>query len=589
MVKNYTIKKQVSVEEAVEGLVVAIRQCDYDQLESHMLGGLQKVVDAHLQQDNPDSVSVLQYADRNGGPEALLQLEHPHAHRLLHGVASIPEVCARLECMHKDATFDDSMEGCEMSLKVLREGLARLVACLSAIQSFFVVCLQLGNAVNTGSAAPVARHGFKLCALQKLLDVKAPNKSGLSLFHVAVAMMTPETAAELCNPDLSSALLQAKLARGASVYKDCLRALESFQILATVARTGVFKGREIPRTAHRPQGGSARLAASTDNFWPRMLALAERGKPAAARVKRLCISVVHGYNDLGLFFDDAMCLWPPPQDDTDKEKLDLFSVFHDFVTNFAKARSEVEQTRFVSEVQKQFSYSFSLGSQAEPELETIRAASLTPRKRPSSLTPRGNIGFDMRDLSPARPRARTPNPQRSPVKAENPQRSPVKAENPQRSPVKAEMPPRSPMKADARPRSPVKADVPPRSPVRTDMPPRSPVKAETPKRNSEKAENDSSMANLPPQGASSPYKSVASPKRPPASPDAKTSRRDQVSLCCCQRRSPPRRPPASPDAKAKLRQEQVELTTATPPRKRIPGSIGSPLTPVHEQGETPYR
>jgi len=418
MVKNYTVKKQVSVEEAVEGLVVAIRQCDYDQLESHMLGGLQKVVDAHLQQEKPDAVTVLQYADRNG-PEALLQLEHPHAHRLLHGVASIPEVSARLECMHKDATFDDVMEGCETSLKILREGLVRLVACLPAIQSFFVACLQLGNAVNTGSAAPVARHGFKLCALQKLLDVKAPNKPGLSLFQVAVAMMTPEIAAQLCSPDLANALLQAKLARGASVYKDCLRALESFQVLATVAHTGVFKGREIPRTAHRPQGASARLAASTDNFWPRMLALAERGKPVAARVKRLCISVVHGYNDLGLYFDDAMCLWPPPQDDQDKEKLDLYAVFHDFVTNFARARTEVELTRFVSEVQKRFSYSFALGSQAEPEPETVpvRASSLTPRKRASqALTPRGNLGFDLRDLSPARPRARTPQPQRSPTK-----------------------------------------------------------------------------------------------------------------------------------------------------------------------------
>ena len=42
----------------------------------------------------------------------------------------------------------------------------------------------------------------------------------------------------------------------------------------------------------RPRGGSARLAAAADNFWPRMMDLARRGRPLAANVLHRCISVM---------------------------------------------------------------------------------------------------------------------------------------------------------------------------------------------------------------------------------------------------------------------------------------------------------
>jgi len=345
MVKNYHIKKRVTVDEAVEGLVVAIRECDYDQLETHMLAGLQRVVDAHMQQDGPDSTSVLQYVRRNG-EKALHDLDHAHAHLLLYGVVTVPEVSARLECMHLESTFDETMSTCIASLNVLREGLKQLVASLESVKFFFAVCLQLGNSLNEGSAATVARHGFKLCALQKFMEAKSSSRPGLTAFHVAVALTTPDVANDLCRPELKDALLQAKTTRGGMVYQDCLKALQGYQALSTVARTGVFKGREIPRR-EKPQGGSARMQAATSNdrFWPRMKNLSERGKPVAKQVKDLCTSVIVAYNDVAVYLDDATCQWPPPNDDSDKDKQDLFGVFHDFVSNFTKVRSDVASFR----------------------------------------------------------------------------------------------------------------------------------------------------------------------------------------------------------------------------------------------------
>jgi len=233
-------------EAAVEALICALRVCDYDRVPPQALEDIKKVVVAHIEDRNHQT--VVQFVERNG-EEALQTLEHPHLHRFLYGILQIPCISPRLECMYAEATKEESLGHCRSNLEILRTGLRTLSGLMRPLARFFAAARHLGNAINKdcmNSSAGVSQYGFKLTSLVKLLELKSPTERDASLFHFALLLMPKDEVDQLCEASAVEDLQRARLARSYTVYQVCTQFLDGFRKIQELVRTGAYQGVEIP-------------------------------------------------------------------------------------------------------------------------------------------------------------------------------------------------------------------------------------------------------------------------------------------------------------------------------------------------------
>jgi len=374
ILRHPKLPQLVGVDLAVGELVDALHRCDYDRLTAGMLEDLRKVASAHADERSGSGQTVLTFV-KSHGEDALQHLEHPHLHRLLYSVLQIPAVTLRLECMILEATFSEHAELCHRNLEVLHAGFECLLSNLAPLRSLFAAALCLGNALNRGSSAQVAGHGFKLCSLPKLLELRLPVRKEASLLHFALLWLPRSDVEKLCQPRALEALRRARAARGHTVYQDLLRQLEGFRSIQELAVTGHLRGHEVPRGAGATaaaNGPAVQLPRGNGSgFHARMGAFAEQGRGLACRLWRFGRGVFRAYRDLAAFLDD-FAVYPPPKEEQE-DKRDLFAVFHQLFETIARVRAEVEEQRLPLDVTSTFRVSLPFADGVHTSCESLPA------------------------------------------------------------------------------------------------------------------------------------------------------------------------------------------------------------------------
>lgn len=380
--------QKAGANKAVDELVQAVKDCDYDRLEDGTLEDLRKVTAAHLEDKKQNVLAFVE----SRGEEALQQLEHSHLHRLLYGLLCIPSVPQRFECMMTDINFNDNALRCHRNLQVLMEGLACVREILEPLGRIFAAALRLGNALNLGSSAPVAGHGFRLCALSKLLELRSPVKKEISLLHYTLLWVPEEEVEALCDPDVLDRLQKAQASRTQTVYMDLVAHLESFQQIQTLVKTGQYKGQEIAR-----QGDE-------DAFFQKMATFVKRGGRKAEFLQKLGIGVFDAYMKLGAFLGDLKAVYPPPAEGSE-EKKDLLAVLFEFLSTVRRVLGEVRNQRLAQEVERLagISLPFTTGLD-EAVFQSPKAASEPLAQEPTALPePLAEAPAQSKPLVPAEP------------------------------------------------------------------------------------------------------------------------------------------------------------------------------------------
>lgn len=340
---------------AVRKLVHAFRCCDYSCLEPQVMDDLRKVALAHLARPE---LNVLSFVESRGA-EALNRLEYPHLHRLLYGVLRVPGAPSRLECMSFEATFAEHNAHCANNLKSLNEGLQCLHSRSEAIKEVFFVLKWLCNKLNAGSSAPVLSRGFKLCGLQKFSELRSPVRKDVSLLHYAVLWISPRDLELLTDVTAIETLSKAQLARAHTVYLDMVSQLEGFNHIRVLVQTGSYKGQEIQRAEEED-----------DRFHQTMSSFVQEGKSEVDRLWKSGCNVFRSYMSLGQWFGDINSCYPPPKDAQD-DKLDLFSVMHQFFACLRRVSMEVADLKLAEEI-----------AQMNPGVQLPMLGSAAPRELP---------------------------------------------------------------------------------------------------------------------------------------------------------------------------------------------------------------
>ncbi|CAE8699358.1 unnamed protein product [Polarella glacialis] len=371
---------QVAVDLAVEELLAALLRCDYSRIMPCMVDDLHKVVCSHLEGGH----NILSYVEGRG-EQALDSLEHPHLHRLLFGLMRIPAIPVRLECMALQLTFQDNIANCRENLEALSLALQNVSRNLGPLRQLWALVLQLGNALNRGSPAPVSERGFKLSTLPKLLELRSPHRKEASLLHFALLLMKPSEVDELCQPDFVYSLQQAQAKRTHTVYLDLLTQLDSFRHIQTLAGSGRYKGQDVPRCTSSksqvpessPEQSEPPLALDEDAFFKTMSQFVESGCKEVGNLWRLGKQVFEGYRDLGLLFEDLLYVFPPPKDDADTKK-DLFDIFAKFINSIIRARAEIDSLGLDKEVKPKAEGLTNDATPASPKSAEATVSATTP-------------------------------------------------------------------------------------------------------------------------------------------------------------------------------------------------------------------
>jgi len=362
-------------EEAVEEILEALYACNYSVMPPEVLTELRKVIAAHAAKT--DASQTVTGLVSQQGIKALQELDHPHLHQLLYGVMRIPCVDARLECMVFEATYNDSLKHCYDNLMVLHSALERLGRRRGAVRRFFGTALNVGNALNKDSSAPMAQHGFRLCSLKTFQEARSSSNPRLTLFHFVLLLLEREEVRELCDAEDLEALRQARLARSCTVHQVCTQLLTAFAEIERLVDTTQYKGRTIARS----NVGDA--FEQQDSFHEHMRKFVERGRCSARSIRVFRAHVFANYRELSAHFADPKAVYPPPRTASDPTQ-DLFDVFYQFFDAVAKAEGDVQVLRQTREVMEK------LGLEPEP---------VAPSKSFSLLNFRASSKASLQDCS----------------------------------------------------------------------------------------------------------------------------------------------------------------------------------------------
>lgn len=379
LVKKEAILLQAGVHFVVEELVKALRRCDYSRITPAMLEDLKKVASAHMEERS--SQNIVSFVEQHG-VDALQHLEHPHLHRLLYGVAKMPAVTARLDCMYLESTFPEHAEHCRANLEVLHSAVTCLQERLRALQSFFISALQLGNALNRGSNAPFAGHGFKLSSLQRFLELRPPAQKEVTFFHFVLLTLSQDEVGSLSDPRAIDALQRARTARTHTVYQDLLQQLDGYKAIKQFAETGSYKGQEIPDDSEDEEPDSAAQPGepSQRGFRSRMRRFMERNLETASHLCSFGAATFRAYRALGVYLDDLRSVYPPPREDSEECK-DVFGVLHQLFVNVSRARTEIMEQGLCRDIEAAFTLRLPFSTVADAPLVSPRERFRTPPGR----------------------------------------------------------------------------------------------------------------------------------------------------------------------------------------------------------------
>jgi len=372
---------QQSEEAAVEALINALRTCDYERFPPQALEDIRKVIIAHL--EVPNRQTILQFVEEKG-EDALQGLEHPHLHQLLYGALRIPAISARLECMIAEATRDESLGHCRGNLEILRTGLNTISGLLRPLARFCAAAREVGNTLNrdsSNSSAGVSGHGFKMLALVKLMELKSPLRKEVSLFHLVLLLLPREEVAQLCDSSAIEDLNRARSARSFTVYQVCIQFFQAFTEIQKLVDTGRYQGEEIPLDV---------AEAERDVFFEKMRTFTENTLPDVSFVEGLCRQVFETYRGMSSYFEDSKCFYPPPSDEQNEEKKDLFDHLHWLLASIKQGWKEIGQMQLEAEFNRTLLTARPRDSpSAAPEAKVTVPQDLGARRLSFSETPRG--------------------------------------------------------------------------------------------------------------------------------------------------------------------------------------------------------
>lgn len=286
------------------------------------------------------------------GPGAFQRLEHPHLHRLLHGVLTVPAVTTRLECMILESTYREQLEHSLRSLDHLHVALEALQARAEPLRRLFGTALRLGNALNRGSNAPVAAYGFRLSSLAKFVDARSPLHRGVSLLHCLVLWTRPEDLSQLCDAQLIEALAKARAASTHNVFQGLVQQLDSFRNIKRLVETGKYRGQDIPKctpqeTLAASEGDGAPPPESA--FHVHMQRFLQANRSQSTYLLRFGRNMLGAYRALGAYLGDLDAVYPPPPEGKE-DRMDLFAFFHHLCFTLSKTVGEVEQMDLAAEL-----------------------------------------------------------------------------------------------------------------------------------------------------------------------------------------------------------------------------------------------
>lgn len=355
--RYYMLPQQQGVDQAIASIVDAVNRCDYTGCSPGMLEEIQKVVVNHLEQKE-NHTAFMAFVEQNG-PDAFQVMDHPHLHRLLHGVLLIPSVIPRLDCIILESGFAELSEHYVNSLTVLCATLQALHDRKGPLRRFFQTALHLGNAINSDANGPVVQHGFKLASLPKFLELKAPKRKEVTFMHFVLLWMTPSDVKDLCGPEIIELLWKAKCTQTFTVFNDIMQLMDGFCSIVRFVETGKYKGKDIPRCSppdgQRTSNGSESTSTSggstelnDDGLHTRMRNFVQQQTDRSRYLWNFAQNTISTYRALGCYLDDVKMVYPPPAENTEV-KGDLFAIIYNLITTL----KNVFESDVLEEVQKE--------------------------------------------------------------------------------------------------------------------------------------------------------------------------------------------------------------------------------------------
>lgn len=346
-----------SNQEAILNIKRAVLRCDFYVVR---LEGL-SVIRTALRQHEKDKKPVCAFVQEHG-ESALEGLPHPEHHRLVYELSKVPQIDERLECMLFHVTFEESLATCRANLQALHDVLDMLNAKRETIQRFFVTAHRLGQSLNKESNAPQAPRGFQLSTLEKLPQTRSTKLPKLSLLHFVLAIMDPQDAEDLFNPEDVGVLQAAKALKTHKVYQDCVDLAQGLYGVHQICETGKYTcpatGEAVRMQRRRKSLPSSAAEAATeqqpwhppetpggpvdvdDRFHEVMQDFVDQNLEKGEDVAEGALNMILDYKELALYFEDLRSVYPPPKNESDPKK-DLCEIFYKFAEDIRKHRNEV--------------------------------------------------------------------------------------------------------------------------------------------------------------------------------------------------------------------------------------------------------
>ncbi|TYZ67710.1 hypothetical protein PybrP1_004963 [[Pythium] brassicae (nom. inval.)] len=285
-----------------------------------------------LLQFAPEDEEIAAVKSYSGDPKLLGDAEQYFREMLC-----VPRLPSRLQAIHATWQFDTYVEEQQKLMEAVSSACRELEAC-APLQQIFRVVLELGNALNDGTARGGAK-GFRLNILLKLNQVKASDNSITLLNYVAQLLRAKDPAI------LEFDKLLPSLESASRVTVQVLRAGESAvrkaatQIVDELAAHAKLPPATFPSPPHLD--GETPVVI-TDRFQ-------EVVKPFADRAQKISDDVVEELEKTLQSFEDTASFYGEDPSSPECGPDSFFSIFHSFAKLLQAADRDNERKRVTEE------------------------------------------------------------------------------------------------------------------------------------------------------------------------------------------------------------------------------------------------